>query len=223
MHIPTTTGRPRAALATAAVAVITIVALAAPAAVAQTGTIPERPPIPAQLAEDQISFADLVTHQILVIPYCLWPPNWVPCTVARGLANPATWKANTFFPSYSQIGGTGDAYRHCLWASWLVIALRDVGKARAITNLHELNPSQSAEQFQMDIANNKLGLRIGQAQLEISQRESGTNAYFEADLECERRVRAGDAHTLEWAEEYARDMDKYYDRLDEITGQCHAR
>src|SRR5688572_20220382 len=53
-----------------------------------------------------------------------------------------------------------DAFRHCFWSS---ILSRDIGYfwAKAFTDAHETNPDNPADEKEMDLHNNSVGLKIG--------------------------------------------------------------
>ena len=53
-----------------------------------------------------------------------------------------------------------DAFRHCFWSS---VLSRDIGYfwAKAFTDAHETNPDNPANEKEMDLHNNSVGLKIG--------------------------------------------------------------
>lgn len=53
-----------------------------------------------------------------------------------------------------------DAFRHCFWSS---VLSRDIGYfwAKAFTDAHETNPDNPADEKEMDLHNNSVGLKIG--------------------------------------------------------------
>ncbi len=53
-----------------------------------------------------------------------------------------------------------DAFRHCFWSS---VLSRDIGYfwAKAFTDAHESNPGNPANEKEMDLHNNSVGLKIG--------------------------------------------------------------
>lgn len=74
-------------------------------------------------------------------------------------------KTNAFEETISRFGYNGhndksDAFRHCFWSATLS---RDIGYfwAKAFTTAHETAPGQPAEEKEMDLHNNSVGLDIG--------------------------------------------------------------
>ncbi len=59
------------------------------------------------------------------------------------------------------LNGPGDAFRHCFWSSMLA---RDLGFQNALqfTTAHESSAGNPADQREMDLWNNAIGLGIGQ-------------------------------------------------------------
>lgn len=53
-----------------------------------------------------------------------------------------------------------DAFRHCFWSATLS---RDIGllTAKMFTDAHETNPGQPADEKEMDLHNNSVGMKIG--------------------------------------------------------------
>lgn len=53
-----------------------------------------------------------------------------------------------------------DAFRHCFWSS---VLSRDIGFywAKLFTDAHETNPDNPADEKEMDLHNNSVGLKIG--------------------------------------------------------------
>jgi len=53
-----------------------------------------------------------------------------------------------------------DAFRHCFWSS---VLSRDIGYywAKLFTDAHETNPDNPADEKEMDLHNNSVGLKIG--------------------------------------------------------------
>ncbi|WP_162599722.1 DUF6973 domain-containing protein [Nocardioides solisilvae] len=86
---------------------------------------------------------------------------WV-CAGAGISASIAKTASEELFPT-TQVGGTGDAFRHCYWSALLTI---DFGAVRAekVTTSYE-DVALNDEPFRsMDLANNATGRQVGLAQ-----------------------------------------------------------
>lgn len=80
-------------------------------------------------------------------------------TTIREDADKALAAARGRFPG--QHNGPGDAFRHCYWSALLT---RDIGadNARAFTTAHEGFSDNPADEREMDLHNNGVGIQIGQ-------------------------------------------------------------
>lgn len=61
---------------------------------------------------------------------------------------------------YNGHNDRSDAFRHCFWSA---ILSRDIGYywAKLFTDAHETKPDQPAEEKEMDLHNNSVGLKLG--------------------------------------------------------------
>jgi hypothetical protein len=80
---------------------------------------------------------------------------------------------------YNGHNDKSDAFRHCFWSA---ILSRDIGSwwAKAFTDAHETKPGQPAEEKEMDLHNNAVGLELGFYYFIPDSNDSLSNQCFKA-------------------------------------------
>lgn len=99
------------------------------------------------------------------------------------------------------VDGHGDAFRHAFWSARLTQAF-GAEWARAFTSAHEANPGNTAGAEAMDLHNNSVGIRIGQANPGASEAE--LSHLIEAALNDGEMVVINRAGNLAWSDDVAR-------------------
>lgn len=101
-------------------------------------------------------------------------------------------KAKAYNETEKRFGYNGhndkaDAFRHCFWSATLA---RDIGSwwAKAFTNAHETVTGQPANEKEMDLHNNAVGLKIGFFYFIPDSNETLSNKCFAALQNGELKV-----------------------------------
>ncbi|KAI5817907.1 secreted protein [Pyronema omphalodes] len=121
------------------------------------------------------------------LAYCIKPVNISKCIAARNHANEATLQAQLAYTPDQLHNGRGDAFRHCYWNARMTI---DMGGAQAkiFGDLHEMAPGQPQNERNMDLANNAMGIIVGQ--------QTGSRGYEWAKQVCMNLANTGRLTTL---------------------------
>ncbi len=99
--------------------------------------------------------------------WCRWPSRWNLCNQAGAMSNVARTEAGKVAAEkgWSLDDGGADAVRHCVW-NGLMKANLDWDTARGFGDRHEEDGAQRADQREMDLHNNHMGMKWGDSNVE---------------------------------------------------------
>lgn len=119
------------------------------------------------------------------VRYCSAPSRYSICYSVFELADNADALAQTMFPPESLEGGTGDAFRHCAWASTVAVK-HGANEAQGFTDRHEDGSDRNDPGVAMDLSNNATGIALAET----------VSTTGEALVACENAAKANQLVTV---------------------------
>jgi hypothetical protein len=117
--------------------------------------------------------------------------NWDECQVALDAQNWALSVTHWKYPGSTMHNDRADSFRHCIWTGAMAQRL-GYERAGRIAAWHEVKEGQPTREYDMDVANNAMGLMTGS----IADQHGGSDTWGWIMDRCQRYERTGQLHGL---------------------------